>query len=153
MKGMNIATMRRVWLASQWVLISYAVVNMVLAWLIGLPVPGDTTHSTLYLLGDTALTPPFPLTIVWAFSVGATYSRWAWLRVLGAVVSTLIAVSFAIGEVSTFTGPHGYTGWRWDLITVSASAGIVLSVACVLVALGWLVALLANRSAQVRTQH
>lgn len=150
----NTAIMRRVWFVSQWVLIGYIVVNMVLAWIIKLPVPGTTTHDTLYLLGDTDLTPPLPATLLTALCVWAVTLRWTWLRVLGAVISTLAAVAFAFpGETSTFTGPHGYIGWRWNLIFVSASIGIVLGAVCLLAALGWLVALLANRSAQVRMQH
>jgi hypothetical protein len=136
------ASQRRWFARAQCLLIAYVVCETVLAWILQMPASkGANTHSVLFYTGDTALSPFLWLTALWVGSVWlAVRSSQSWLRGIGAVAATVFTVTYSFfNYLTVFAAVHQFTGWKWDLVVVLDSFGFVLSIACVLAALWWLV--------------
>jgi hypothetical protein len=143
------AAAARRFLVVQAVFVVYVVAEMIIALVV--PLRATENTSSIGMKGDTAVTAPWPYTLVWAIFIALAFMlRRPIARGAFAFLASLYAISITAGNGGTMFGTHHFSGWRWDLVVALDAVAAVLTVVCVLAALAWAShAMNARRSARV----
>jgi hypothetical protein len=122
------------------VLIVFNLIGTVVSWTAHLVKPGTSNVHALY--AGTEFTSPVIFTAFWIVFVLMMLRAGVFgtVRTVGAILMTLSALIFLIGETSElFKSNVGISSGKWDFVKAASGVGVIIALVTVILGVGYLV--------------